>query len=184
MSNKKKSNVDLNQSVGHEIENPWTSNVEVPHEVQQEIQEEIHGSDACCNGGISADQEALSWLQENCSVFTINSSPDGITVSGVTTKESKEGGYQVRPVIRKNRDKPPYFVHPEDTYQDYRSVGFSASSKEDTLASLVELIIITYCPGDVEIAPPEPAEPTDRHAIPWVLISTLDLEEFQELPTL
>ena len=100
-----------------------------------------------------ADAIALSWLYANCSSFTIKYSKDSgrINVQGVC--DSKEAGYvtQYTPRVYRANKKPPYLIHPEDTFKRNRVINFNYFAKDENLAQVVEGLIIFYCPGDIEV---------------------------------
>lgn len=98
------------------------------------------------------DTIALKFLEANCSNFLIRKDKSGgIVVEG--TLEGPQCGYVTKfiPRIQRSNGKPPYLIHEDDTYRQYRTVQFKYTALDETIAQAVEGVIVTYCPGDVEV---------------------------------
>lgn len=99
------------------------------------------------------DTIALLFLENNCLNYTINRDikTGAIVLSG--TLQGPQAGYVTRyvPRVFRANGKAPYLIHPEDTYKHYRTVQFKYSAVGEDLAQAVEGLILSYCPGDVEV---------------------------------
>lgn len=140
------------------------------------------------------DQNALTWLKSNCSRFKIQVEQltGRIVIEGIVAAESKQGGfieYYVPRVVRAN-GKPPFQIHQDNTFKQYRAVEFRYIAMDESIAQAVQMLIATYCPGDQKVGTQEftenrEADYGDRKI--WVQPVREEyadsLEEFTKLPS-